>query len=113
MAAHDRGGALGLRRGLAGDPLLLLDRLAQALDEALVAADELDLALAAELCAPALLVLAAIEHELLGLRRGGAPGGLELELLGERLVALALGLGEEEAKGSQVVVHGSCLVAFG
>jgi hypothetical protein len=52
------------------------------------------------------LVLAAIEHELLGLGRGGAPGGVELELLGERFVALALGLGEEEAEGSQVVGHG-------
>jgi len=107
VATHDRRGALGLRRGMAGDPLLLLDRLRQPLHEALVAADELDLALAAELGAPALLVFAAIEHELLGLRRGGAPRGVELELLGERGVALALGLGEEEAQGSQVVGHGS------
>ena len=48
-AAHDRLGALDLHRGVRGDALLLLDRLRQALDEALVAADELDLAFAAEL----------------------------------------------------------------
>ena len=75
-----------------GDALLLLDRLRQALDEALVAADELDLAFAAELGAPALLVLAPVGDELLGLRLGGAFRGLRLELLGERVVALPVGL---------------------
>ena len=97
-------------RGLRGDALLLLDRLRQALDEALVAAHELDLAFAAELGAPALLVLAPVGDELLGLRLGGALRGLGLELLGERVVALPLGLGEEEGERLQVVVSWRCLV---
>ena len=67
VATHQRGSALDLRGRVLGDALLLLDRLGQADDEALVAAHQLDLAFAAELGAPALLVLAPVGDELFGL----------------------------------------------
>src|ERR1019366_9020452 len=98
VAAHDRRGALHLRRRVLGKALLLLDGLRQAQHETLVAADELDLAFATELGAPALFVFAPVDDELLGLRLGGAARRLELQLLGECLVALALGLGEEDVE---------------
>ena len=86
---------------------LLLDRLGQPLHEALVAAHQLDLAFAAELRAPALLVVAPVG------RRAArpAPGrralcGLRLQLLGEGDVALALGSGRAGRRGVAGLVHG-------
>ena len=88
-------GALQALRGEQRHALLHVDRLAEPRDEALVALHDVDAAAAAELAAPALLVVAAIGLQLLGLALRVAVLDLQAPGLGHRGVALAFGVGEQ------------------